>query len=581
MGKRYEQITTAGALGLVALAWQGTAAAQLHLNGYLEYQARSERREGGTENANQIGTLRLDGWSYLGTPWLGDLSGGLGLSLSRTHEGDLGQSGREVTGAARLRLLPRTKLPFEAFVEKRDSRIDGELVGPSYVQTQYGFKQSYLPSATTRLTLNAMHTTQDTQANRQGTPAARSTSDFAGLALTKAFGEHQIDARSELSEVSRDTPEQRSRTTLNLLRHRYSAGSDFSLDTLATAVSSSMREATEESGAEQVQWNSNLFWRPDTERPSFVTASLLALQVDPTKDSRQSQTTTLAASGNYSYQLRPSLSLRSSASMTENKAQDTENTVTLVRAGATYAPPEIALRRYVYRYAAGAEVGRTTDDLNGSSQSVSVNLNHGLGQTRPLWRGNSAFNLNQQLASIYDTRRDLENTLAHSLTLDWNRNEDNTSVYARLLASDTRRIDGQDYTFDLINAQASGVYQASRYTVWSANLTYQLSRSTSDGTSSPWLTSASGYLNYQRDRLFGVRLLRFTSELRALTDDLAVVSTDSTTLDRRETLSWTNRLDYIVGRTQTSLRAALSEVDGRRYTVVQFLLRRYFGRLPQ
>lgn len=580
MGKRYRQISKAGALGLVVLMGSDAAWAQLHLNGYVEYQARGERREGGDDNASQIGTLRLDGWTHLGKPWIGDLSGGIGLSLSRTREGELQQSGREVTGAARLRLLPRSKLPFEAFAEKRDSRIDGDLVGPSYVQTQIGFKQSYLPSASTRLMLDATRTTQDTEANARGAPASHSSSDRAGVSLFQAFSRHQFDARSEFTDVSRDVPRERSRTTLHLLRHRYSADSDFSLDTLATVVATDLEDQDERSGSDQVQWNSNLFWRPDTEKPSFVTASLLALEVDPSTGSQQSGSRTLSASVNHTYQLRPALALRSSASLTETWVQDEDDSVTQLRAGATWAPPEIPLGRYVYRYAAGTELGNTTDDRLGASQSVNVNLNHGLGRTQALWNGIGAMNLNQQLATTYDTRRELENTLAHSVSLDWNRNEERTSVYARFLASDTRRIDGVDFSFELVNVQASGVYQSSRFSAWSGNVSYQLSRSTSDAVAGPWLTSGSAYVNYQRDRLFGVRLLRFTSELRALTDDLAVASTDSASLERRETLSWTNRLDYIVGRTQMSLRGALSEVDGQRFTVAQFLLRRYFGRLP-
>lgn len=581
MGKRYEQITTAGALGLAALAWHAQGHAQLNLSGYLEYQARGEKREEGDDNASQIGTLRIDGWSYLGRPWIGDFSGGMGLSLSRVREGERSQEGREVTGHARLRLLPRTKLPFEAFFEERDSRIDGDLIGPSYVQTQYGFKQSYLPSGTTRWLLNVLHTEQDTEATARGTPASRSESDFAGLSLSQSFGDHQLDARSELTEVTRDNPDEQGRTTLNLLRHRYSAGTDFSLDTLATVVSSHLREGSEDTGSEQLQWNSNLFWRPDTEKPSFFSGSLLALQVDPSTASPQRKITTLSASGNYNYQWRTDLALRASAGFTENRAQDLQNTTSVLRGGVSYAPPEVPLGAYVYRYAAGSEAAHTSDDLGGDSQSVNVNLNHGIGRTRALWRGIGSLNANQQLAATYDTLRDLENTLAHSLTLDWSRNEESASVFTRFLASDTRRIDGQDFSFNLINLQGSGVLQTSRFSAWSGNITWQMSRSTANGVSSPWLNSLSAYLNFQRDRVFGVRLLRFTSELRALSDDLAVASADTTATDRRETLSWSNRLDYIVGRTQMSLRAAVSEVDGRRYTVAQFLLRRYFGRLPQ
>jgi hypothetical protein len=76
--------------------------------------------------------------------------------------------------------------------------------------------------------------------------------------------------------------------------------------------------------------------------------------------------------------------------------------------------------------------------------------------------------------------------------------------------------------------------------------------------------------------MFDVPRLNFTSRLRLalnsqrLTDEIVP-------LPQRETGSWENRLDYQVGRLESSWSVRLSRVDARQFLLFMWRLQRTFG----
>jgi hypothetical protein len=100
-------------------------------------------------------------------------------------------------------------------------------------------------------------------------------------------------------------------------------------------------------------------------------------------------------------------------------------------------------------------------------------------------------------------------------------------------------------------------------------------------STTPWLNSGSLNVVYRHERVFRIPLLRFSSELRLLTEDLALAREDEFSKNRRETAAWINRLDYLIGRTQLTLRGQVSRVDKRQYQLLYLQVRRYFGRFAR
>jgi hypothetical protein len=79
-------------------------------------------------------------------------------------------------------------------------------------------------------------------------------------------------------------------------------------------------------------------------------------------------------------------------------------------------------------------------------------------------------------------------------------------------------------------------------------------QSTADLNTNPneFVSTSSGSLSYQNQRVFGVRRLRFTSDVRLNSEALLPLLGGP---QDQETAAWENRFDYSVGRTQFRLNA--------------------------
>jgi hypothetical protein len=88
--------------------------------------------------------------------------------------------------------------------------------------------------------------------------------------------------------------------------------------------------------------------------------------------------------------------------------------------------------------------------------------------------------------------------------------------------------------------------------------------------------SASGEISWNHNRLFNVPRLNFKSRLRVALNTQSQ-SNELAPLADRETASWENRLDYRVGRLESSLSLRFARIDGRQQMFVMWRLQRTFG----
>ncbi len=569
-------------LGLFALIFSASQAVfGQNVSGYLEYQGRREAREEGGDVTGNQGTLRVDADTPLWKPWLAQFSTGLGLTYYETTRDDMSQTGTQITGGARLRLLPRSIFPFEAFVDRYDSDVDGELIGPSYEQTRYGFVQTYTPSVGALYRLRYEHSDRSDEGRFVGAGESNTEEDRMTFEINRAFKNQSLNFSSDYDRIERDVPETTNTRGVNVVRHQYSPGSTFSINTLLSDVRTEFEQQTNYNRTGQTQFTSNAFWRPETAKPLLVTGSVLASGFDSQSNGPRTENTLMTGSATASYQIKPALSWRTSASLSENRSNTTERLTSLARTGLTYSPASIPLKKWFYAYSLSGDVGSRTDTAAEDTQEASASLSHTLNRSRNLRGGTGGVSLSQQLFVVQDTADRREQGMNNSATADWSSRAGRKSIYLRALASDNRRIDGTDIGFQLINFQANGSVQATRLSSWAGNATLQWTRNRDDVSTTPWLNSGSVNVVYRRERVFRIPLLRFSSELRLLTEDLALAREDEFSKNRRETAAWINRLDYLIGRTQITLRGQVSQVDGRRYQLLYLQVRRYFGRFAQ
>ena len=573
------------ALGLAALCHAVVpAVAQERVVGYLEYQGRSEHREAGGNLSSHLATLRVDGNTYIRAPWIADLSAGLGLTLRRVRLDQNSQEGSDITGSTRLRLFPRSHFPVEMFAERVDSQVSGQLIGPNFVQTVVGISQNYAPSPGQRYFASFRHTDRDDERRDLGGITTHTSNNFASVGMNQTFAKQQFDVRADYDELERDRPQRADTRMVGLLRHRYGASAGLNVDSLASMTDSEIDETTGDTRNRLWQGNSNLFWRPQTVRPSLVTGSVLFNSQDITASSGSHLTLeTMVASMGANLQYTPSLTLRSSANATQVQAGDVTQQSMLTRVGATYSPRETPWGLFFYRHSVVGDVGHRADDVRGDLQEYSGAFSHGLTRMLATPEGSRSGGVTQVATALRDSEGRAQTNLIHSLSLDWSKYGTADYFSARGVVSDTRRYDSLlgDTGFQLVNLQVNGRLMLSRLSSWQGNVTVQTTHNDTTTFQSPWVTSTSANITYQRERVFNVPLMRFTSEFRALSDDLANATQDRFILERRARWSWTNRLDYTVGRIQLSLRGAIGEVDGRRQTLIYFQVRRFFGQPAQ
>lgn len=583
MARREVERRGVGAVCLAAsLMSVGAASAQERWVGYLEVQGRRESREGQGRVRSDLATLRVDGHTPVWQPWFAHLSAGVGLTFRTTQQQDQSQEGADITGGARLRLFPRSNFPLELFVDRADTRISGELVGPEYTQTVIGLTQSYAPAAGTRYTLNYRHTDREDRRADMTPSTSRTRDDFFSASINRAFERHQLDARLDYDRLERDVPARMDTREVGLVRHRFGAKGNLTVDSFLSSVVSQTDDVVDHSRATIQQLNSNLFWRPATLKPTLVTGSFVVNGLTTETNDAEVDNRTIVGTTGVSYQATPTLALRANANVTRSVSTGTETTATLTRGGVSYSPLDIPLWKLFYRRSVVADLGYRTDERTDlAAAEASGTLSHGLTRVWP-WVGGTTNASATQLVSTLRSGADLADTrLTHTASIDWSAAGLASSGSLRALASDTHRFEADDSSFQLINVQATGRYQVNRLAGWQGSLTAQSTRTQTPRAALPWVTNTSASLTYRHERLFGVPLLRFTSELRVLSDELAQSTRDGFSLDYRARWIWSNRFDYIVGRLQFSLRGSVGEIEGRREGLLFFQVRRYFSQMPQ
>ncbi|HSW52648.1 MAG TPA: hypothetical protein VLG93_05415 [Sulfuricaulis sp.] len=557
------------------------AVAQVNTWGYVEYSARREQSEDLTDTEASFTTLRLNASTYFWEPWIAQFTGGLGLTFSDTRQDGASQDGTEVTGEARMQLFPRSHFPLEAFVERRDSRIDGEIAGPDFTSTTYGISQSYTPAVGARIGFQARHTDRHEERDLPFPLQLDSTDDYVTLGINRAFDAHSLDFRTDLNQATREQPRQENTRHLHMLRHRYGKAAAFTLENMLSYTDDRTRENTLESLTTQTQLNSTAFWRPNTEKPLLATGSALVSAFETNTNGSSSQLDFAVVNGGVSYQWSPALNLQASATASQRDSGQDQASTTLAKGVATYAPDPLNLGDYAYRWSLTGELANRTGEegVPGSVQEYAASFGHGLSRTRPLGDGTFGTSVNQQYAALRDSVDRSEQTLTHTVALDWSAYGDNTATFVRLSGSDTRRHAEEDTGFRLFNLQVSRTRQIDRLSSLGGNVTLQRAETVNGAGQDAEITTTSAELSYRHMRAFGVPRLVFTSELRVVSDDVGdTLRADAINAERRDR-SWTNRLDYTVGRLELSSRVMWSQFDGRDYHLVYFQARRHFGGL--
>lgn len=550
----------------------------VRLGGSVSYYVARNSSDG--QSTNQTGlvtTLNARTGTYIWRPWFATVNANLAFTHSTNKFDNIDSSSKSksvsVNGGGQLNVVPLSKFPFEAHFQLNDSRASiDQLVGTTYASERFGFTQRYYREggdALLRWDRNVQHDVE----------TGRDRQDTLQLRISNKLGEHTLEFIGDRSDSRRESTGEKAIVNSLALQHSYVPESTISISNFVNVSQSNYELLSGGSGSRLVQMSSNVFWRPENS-PMTVNGGVRMFAVDsdlsglsvvgaPTAN----KTTNANANIGVSYELNRLTRLSASLNVNQNENNGIKSNSSSQLASVNYTPDNLALGDFSYRWGTSASVASTQASSAESQTQLTLQLSHSLSRTIRL-SGGSAIGMDAgQGVSLSAGQKSngldpvATKHINHTGSLSWDFSQESGSPLFRLSASDSRSLDGPRDFYQMINFQASSNMATGPNTSWSGNLTVQSVRqgrdplpsaATGDSVQVPnqdFVTNSSGSINYQNQRTFGVRRLRFSSDLRLNGQSLLPVFGGSKV---QELAAWQNSLDYSIGRTQLRLNFLIS-----------------------
>ena len=564
----------------------------IKIGGSLQYRLRREDFDGGQNSQNRLSaTVRARTATYIWQPWFAGISGNVAFTSSTDsasssnslidNQLNRASSNRsvQVTGGLELSVLPFSKFPFAAYFQQNDTRMSSDLaIANSQAVRRFGFIQRYIrPEGDANLSWerNTYNTNE----------SSRDEQDSLQLRMT-----HRIDRLSMALNTDHNTNSRgESITQTNLsLNDNYQPDPTLSVQSnanLSNGIYSLVQGGTT---TRVLQLGSTAFWRP-AEKPFTVNGGvrLFALGVDGSGqgnpgDSFQVRAQNLNINAGISYTLNRFTSLNADGNVNISESDNDKSTTTSQTAGIFYQPDSIEVGNFRYNWGTSASASNQTG-AEETQQQLSLQFSHSLGRSMALnERSSISVDVSQSLSASTSTddRAGIAGAgtkrVTHIGSVSLNTSGESTSSLLRLSLSDSRALDGDRDFFQLVNFQASSNMPTGSYSSWSGSLTIQAvrqSNSRNAGTSAlsdpqnqneGFVTTSSGAITYQNQRMFGIRQLRFTSDLRLNGESVLPVFSNS---QDQEDAAWENQFSYFIGRTQLRLNLMLAKTSTPKTTI--------------
>jgi hypothetical protein len=601
----------------------------VRIGGSVSYEYRSDWGDGQKMAQQGItGTINARTSTYLWQPWFATLSGELGLSVMRHHSNNgsnvnafdslssnpttFSSKNLATTGDMQLSVLRRTAFPFQGHYAKTDNRVSATLSAPTgYTSQTMGFTQGYASSFG--------NGSVGFDRNRQMSDVGgEDRQDSLSMSLSKSLGPAQdiqvTGLQSRNTHVSTDERSLQSNVTV---QHRYSPVQALSLDTMGNVSQSAYRLLTGSRGlmgsneTRLMQLNSIGFWRP-ADQPLTVTGGvrLLGLMMNSDNPLADAATETRMRNANFNlgmnYDFSKAVRVYANGNLSMSNGGGISNRNISESAGISYQPETKQMGEYRYDWSTSAnltnasELGNSaapttgTGGTTGPSRSLALQLGHGLSRSLLLDAGSSlSMAVSQGLSSSFRTGGPPVQRITHSGTVSWSFAGNDGSTYVSAGVSDARSLGDARDSFQLINLQASSNLPTGRFSSWRGSLTIQSIRQsapvvigssfnpaivdapqTVNSPQTGFVTTSTGAITYQHQRLFGIPRLRLVSDVRM--NSQALLPVLSGPLDK-ESASWDNSFAYGIGRTQLRMNTRMAKTNNKVNKSIMFTAMRTLG----
>lgn len=558
----------------------------------------------------------MRGASYIYQPWLAQINGTLNLTKSQagSSSGAAGPDGgaassrqgaSAVTGGGALNLFPSSRFPFTASFDRSDSRTTSDLVTSDYVNTRYSMRQSYRPEDGSYSVQGAYDHSALTFTN-QATAGKDTVNSLSGGFMRNA-GPQRLQADAYVSRSLNEQNGASSRLIQLNSQFAYQLEDNLSYNSMTsltdTTFSSLGDKGMVSNHGRYMQFNSYVNWQPEGEEediPLFVTAGVRTLS--SLSESADTSNSSRSIGGNVSanYIYSPNLSLQGNALLTqvtggtESKAQ----LFSLVGGGATYTGDPLTFGKVTYNWSAAGNASRQTvpaanPGVDTATLTLSGQLHHGLTTPFRLSEVSTIYLTGtQSLAETSDSAIGNTTTLSHTAGANYSVvTGDKLQMSLGVNYSDTLTSGHTEGHYRFLNMLVNGQMQINTHSSFGANLSFQLSAS--DNPTTPLATGSSslnsgstkqsnlniyGSANYQNQRAFGIKGLRYNADFTANTlRQNERMFGNASAAPVGATYSLSNRLTYRIGLLDFEARAAVNITAGRENALLFFRAYRDFG----
>lgn len=555
------------------------AALPVDVSGSVGYTFRA--LEGGVHDtaSNQVvGNLHAS--SYLWKPWFATVVGGVTIALDSSDVEDNGSTSTSestiVTGDVGLHVLPQSHVPFQLRYQRTDSRVDETGVRNPVITLAEDFKteqlevrQAYVTPAGHRL--EARYDTRSWESDLTGTYE----DDRYGLDFDWRPEKQRLTGRTSYQTTDQSRTDRHQQNVIVDLDHYIFPTDAFRVDTKASVYDLDTEYdgnagITGSTNVQIAQASSFAFWRPENS-PWTVSGGVRVLDMQGSSSESTEESDQFGVSGMLGafYQYTKRLRLDANISYSTLERTTVRDTSSVQRVGALYQSDLMLWRGFNYQWFAQGGFENSTDP-DETAQTFTAILGHDAQRT---WQtGDTAFlraSVSQGFNETMETGdEDSVHRLDHSVSLAWSQTATQGTTLVQATLADMRHLSDAEDNEQLLNLQASRTQTVSQRSSLSGHFTIQAVRNSFPGeTNHDFLTTATGQVNFEHQRAFGVPRLRFQSNLymsRASLDE---------GVDRAE---WENRLDYTIGLLVSSLSLRLMDDGQDNTSLLYFRVTRRF-----
>ncbi|MBK8335121.1 MAG: hypothetical protein IPL03_00415 [Sterolibacteriaceae bacterium] len=562
--------------------------------------SRSDEGQSGIQHLQQA-QFRAN--SYLWQPWFAQVSGSLGLisgvDRSKSLEGATDSRNRQtsVVGGALINLFPVSRFPFVGQLEVSDSRTSTDLTDSNYRSTRLSLRQTY------RNLKGDVSANASFDHSRLNGDFGSDTVNAVSLGFSRAFEKQSIAGDFSYARNSRSDDVGSASYLRASARHTYRSSAALGIDSNVSYNDSDQRfsggAGSLGSGLGRfrfLQATSFATWTPENSRWRG-TGTARVFQADTSSGGDGGNSRSLSLNGSASYLLNRNATLYGGLGINLVRTDADSSVLTTQTLGANYNGDVLDFGKYSYNWYASANLANQSGGQEGAVRTLNLSIGHGLNRSWDLspTSGVSA-NLGQTISATQTSQFGSGRGISHNAGVSWRGYPgESLSTYVSLSAADSRNSGDNANSFQLINFQANGQWQLSRYSSASADFTWQhtkqssnLRRTQRERTSDPIDdteskgsgSAAGGNLTYVHARALGVRGLRYSLLFNA--------NSSRTVSDTRQegnpdagrdlvTKSLEQRLDYRIGRLDLRLSTRVAEIDGKKNALVLVRISRDFG----